>query len=75
MLLPALAAAAVPYTDCQQGEGSLHDFTLKTLDGSQDVALSDYQGKIDSMKLVTLDIFMQKKIKYKIDIPQKHYVY
>ena len=60
MLLPALAAAAVPYTDCQQGEGSLHDFTLKTLDGSQDVALSDYQGKeIDSMKLVTLvyDIF------------------
>lgn len=45
-LLPALAAAAVPYTDCQQGEGSLHDFTLKTLDGSQDVALSDYQGKV-----------------------------
>jgi hypothetical protein len=43
LVLPALAAA-VAYTDCKQGDGSLHDFELTTLDGSRNVSLSEYAG-------------------------------
>ena len=45
LVLPALAAA-VAYTDCKQGDGSLHDFELTTLDGSRNVSLSEYAGTI-----------------------------
>jgi len=31
-------------SDCMQGEGSLHDFQIGLLDGSGNLAFSDYEG-------------------------------
>jgi len=43
--LPALIAG-LTYSTCQQGTGSLHDFTLSKLDGSANVSLSEYAGRV-----------------------------
>ena len=55
-LLPAVTALPFLYTPCRcsrctltlpsEGEGSLHDHTLPLLDGSANVSLSDYAGKV-----------------------------
>jgi len=44
-LLPAVAATLV-YSDCREGEGSLYDHSLTSLEGSTNVSLSEYSGKV-----------------------------
>ena len=34
------------YSDCMQGEGSLHDFQIGLLDGSGNLTFSDYEGMV-----------------------------
>jgi len=56
MMLPSTALlATLPvlitglpflYSDCTEGEGSLHDHSLTLLDGSSEVSLSDYAGQV-----------------------------
>jgi len=45
--LPALFTA-LPYltSDCQDGEGNLGDYSMELLDGSRNVSLSEYSGKV-----------------------------
>lgn len=42
--LPAILALTM--TKCSEGEGSLYDHTLPLLDGSRNVSLSEYEGKV-----------------------------
>jgi len=44
--LPALLSAAIPMSDCREGEGSLYDHSLQLLDMSRNVSLSEYEGKV-----------------------------
>jgi len=44
-LLPGLIAG-LTYTDCRSGEGSLYDHQMTILDGSRNVSLSEYSGKV-----------------------------
>jgi len=44
--LPALLTAAIPMSDCREGEGSLYDHSLQLLDMSRNVSLSEYEGKV-----------------------------
>ena len=44
--LPALLTAAIPMTDCWEGEGVLYDHSLELLDRSRNISLSDYMGRV-----------------------------
>jgi len=44
--LPSLLSAAIPMSDCREGEGSLYDHSLQLLDLSRNVSLSEYEGKV-----------------------------
>ena len=44
--LPALLSAAIPMSDCREGEGSLYEHSLQLLDMSRNISLSEYEGKV-----------------------------
>ena len=44
--LPSLITALAVSECTQEGSGSLYDYSLELLDGSANVSLSDYQGKV-----------------------------
>ena len=46
-VLPGLlAATSLRSTECRGGEGSLHDHSLQLLDGSRNVSLAEFAGKV-----------------------------
>jgi len=44
-LLPSLITG-LTMSECRTGEGSLYDHTLTSLDGTRNVSLSEYSGKV-----------------------------